>query len=76
MENSYETLHPNRETGLGDVTLRSSLFPRSAGIRYTGMFRSKSAGLGSLENELYVGESDEGSDERIGDAGGVEAPTG
>jgi hypothetical protein len=25
----------------------------SAGIRYIGMFRSKSAGLGSLENELY-----------------------
>jgi hypothetical protein len=27
----------------------------SAGIRYTDMFRSKSAGLGSLENELYAG---------------------
>jgi hypothetical protein len=34
MENSYETLHPNRETGLGEVTLRSSLFPISRDTLY------------------------------------------
>ena len=27
----------------------------SAGIRYIGMFRSRSAGLGSLQNELCAG---------------------
>src|SRR5580692_373168 len=35
--------------------LRSLVNSASAGIRYIGMFRSKSAGLGSLENELYAG---------------------
>jgi hypothetical protein len=35
--------------------LRLLVSSASAGIRYIGMFRSKSAGLGSLENELYAG---------------------
>src|SRR6266481_8373960 len=35
--------------------LRLLVNSASAGIRYTGMFRSKSAGLGSLEDELYAG---------------------
>ncbi len=35
--------------------LRLLVSSASAGIRYIGMFRSKSAGLGSVEDELYAG---------------------
>src|SRR6202011_6223124 len=35
--------------------LRLHVSSASAGIRYIGMLRSKSAGLGSLQNELYAG---------------------
>jgi hypothetical protein len=35
--------------------LRLLVSSASAGIRYIDMFRSKSAGLGSLQDELYAG---------------------
>ena len=35
--------------------LRLLVSSASAETRYIGMFRSKSAGLGSLQNELYAG---------------------
>src|SRR6266702_262343 len=43
------------EFPMGTRRLRSLVSSVSAGIRYIGMFRSKSAGLGSLQNELYAG---------------------
>ena len=39
---------------MGTRRLRLLVSSASAGIRYIGMFRSKSAVLGSLENELYA----------------------
>ena len=43
------------ESPLVPRRLRLLVSSASAGIRYIGMLRSKSAGLGSLENELYAG---------------------
>lgn len=40
---------------MGTRRLRLLVSSASAGIRYIDMFRSKSAALGSLENELYAG---------------------
>src|ERR1700751_964207 len=55
------SLSPTRAAELrrrvADGTRRPGLLVSSAlvGIRYTGMLRLKSAGLGSLESELYAG---------------------
>ncbi len=50
------SLTPARAAELPIVTrkLRLLASSASAGIRYIGMFRSKNAGLGSLQNELYA----------------------
>jgi hypothetical protein len=44
-----------RRVVAGDSKARLLVSSAVAGIRYTGMFRSKSAGRGSLQNELYAG---------------------
>jgi hypothetical protein len=40
---------------MGTRRLRLLVSSASVGIRYIGMLRSKSAGLGSFGNELYAG---------------------
>ena len=53
-------LRPRARPSCGDESpmatrrLRLLVSSASAGTRYIGTFRSKSAGLGSLENELYA----------------------